>query len=301
MIHNGWDRDLLLMPMDDRTVDLMLQYSVQLVRCEPTTRITEFRSVNTRASGNGILHDVVCEPPAIDVSYIDGFDARPLRNRAMNHLYLRAFHAVASEGSFTRAAQVQRVNQSTLSSQVKALEEAYGVRLLDRRGRNVVPTDVGESTLSLTREVFRIQDESATVLDQSKRLQAGRLKVGADGPRHIMPVLDDFMRQHPNVVVSLTTGNARKVLLDLLNYETDVAIVASPKARETQLHIVPFCTYPLVVYVPHDHAWSRRKSIELADFAKERLIVRAGIDDAEAPVPRPATREGAARGPHRDR
>lgn len=155
----------------------------------------------------------------------------------MNYLYLRAFHAVASERSFTRAAQVLRVSQSTLSWQVKALEESYGVRLLDRRGRNVVPTDVGEATLALTREVFRIQDEIATVLDQSKRLQAGRLKVGADGPRHIMPVLDDFMRLHPNVVISLTTGNARKVLSDLLNYETDVAIVASPQgARDPAPH-----------------------------------------------------------------
>jgi hypothetical protein len=39
MIHNGRDRDSLLMPMDERTVDLMLQYSIQLIRCEPTTRI----------------------------------------------------------------------------------------------------------------------------------------------------------------------------------------------------------------------------------------------------------------------
>ena len=57
MIHNGRDRDSLLMPMDDRTVDLMLQYSIQLIRCEPTTRITEFRSVDTHASGNGIVRD----------------------------------------------------------------------------------------------------------------------------------------------------------------------------------------------------------------------------------------------------
>jgi LysR family transcriptional regulator, low CO2-responsive transcriptional regulator len=192
----------------------------------------------------------------------------------MNYLYLRAFHAVASERSFTRAAQVLHVSQSTLSWQVKALEESYGVRLLDRRGKNVVPTDVGGTTLALTREVFRIQDEIATVLDRSQRLQAGRLKVGADGPRHIMPVLDDFMRLHPDVVVSLTTGNAKKVLSDLLNYETDVAIVASPKARETQLHMTPFCTYPLVAFVSRKHPWSNRKTIGLKDFDGERLIVR---------------------------
>jgi len=54
MIHNGRDRDSLLMPMDARTIDLMLQYSIQLVRCEPTTH---FNAAGTYCTGNGILHD----------------------------------------------------------------------------------------------------------------------------------------------------------------------------------------------------------------------------------------------------
>jgi hypothetical protein len=54
MIHNGSDRDSLLMPMDAGTIDLMLQYSMQLVRCEPTTH---FNVAGTYCTGNGILHD----------------------------------------------------------------------------------------------------------------------------------------------------------------------------------------------------------------------------------------------------
>ena len=61
----------------------------------------------------------------------------------MNHAQLRAFHAVASEGSFTRAAAALHVTQPTLSGQVKALEESFGVRLFDRRGRKVMPTELG--------------------------------------------------------------------------------------------------------------------------------------------------------------
>jgi hypothetical protein len=54
MIHNGRDRDSLLMPMSPREADLMLQYSIQLVRCEPTTH---FNVSGTYCAGNGILHD----------------------------------------------------------------------------------------------------------------------------------------------------------------------------------------------------------------------------------------------------
>lgn len=58
----------------------------------------------------------------------------------MNLAQLRAFHAVAREGSFTTAAHALSVTQPTVSSQVKALEDSYGIRLFDRRGRQVVPT-----------------------------------------------------------------------------------------------------------------------------------------------------------------
>lgn len=63
----------------------------------------------------------------------------------INYSQLRAFHAVASHGGFTRAAAALHVTQPTLSGQVKALEEAYGVRLFDRRGRKVFPTELGRS------------------------------------------------------------------------------------------------------------------------------------------------------------
>jgi hypothetical protein len=54
MIHNGRDRDSLLMPMEPTSVDLMLQYSIQLVRCEPTSH---FNVAGTYCTGNGRLHD----------------------------------------------------------------------------------------------------------------------------------------------------------------------------------------------------------------------------------------------------
>jgi aminoethylphosphonate catabolism LysR family transcriptional regulator len=192
----------------------------------------------------------------------------------MNFIHLRAFHAVASERGFSRAAQLLNVSQPTLSAQVRELEEAYSVRLLDRRNRQIVPSDVGREVLALSREVFRLQDEIESLLEQSRKMQAGYLKVGADGPRHIMPVLKTFIGLHPGVTTSLRSGNARKTLEDLLNYETDVAIVALSRPAEPRLHAVPFCTYPLVAFVAGDHPWASRHQITLADFDGQRVVVR---------------------------
>jgi aminoethylphosphonate catabolism LysR family transcriptional regulator len=192
----------------------------------------------------------------------------------MNFIHLRAFHAVACERGFSRAAQILNVSQPTLSAQVRELEETYSVRLLDRRNRQIVPSDVGREVLALSREVFRLQDEIESLLEQSRKMQAGYLKVGADGPRHIMPVLKAFIDLHPGVTTSLRSGNARKTLEDLLNYETDVAIVALARPAEPRLHVVPFCTYPLVAFVASDHPWATRRRIALADFDGQRIVVR---------------------------
>lgn len=192
----------------------------------------------------------------------------------MNHLYLRAFHAVASERSFTRAAQVLNVTQSTLSSQVKALEEAYDVRLLDRRGRDMVPTDIGEALLAQCRELFRQHEDIDGLLSQSQKLRAGRLKIGADGPKHVLPILKQFMDLHPGINVTLSSGNAKKVAHDLLNYETDVALVATEGLAHAQLHLEPLTRYTLVAFVPRDHKLAVKPLMELSDFRAERLIIR---------------------------
>ena len=77
----------------------------------------------------------------------------------MNWAQLRAFHAVAREGSFTTAARALRLTQPTVSSQVSALEEGYGVRLFDRRGRRVVLTALGSSLHAATQRLFALEDE----------------------------------------------------------------------------------------------------------------------------------------------
>ena len=59
-------------------------------------------------------------------------------------IHLRAFHGVAREGGYTKAARTLNVSQPTLSLQIKALEEGYGVNLFERQGRGVRLTAFGK-------------------------------------------------------------------------------------------------------------------------------------------------------------
>src|SRR5687768_13461963 len=110
----------------------------------------------------------------------------------MNLAQLRAFHAVAAAGGFTRAAARLGVTQPTLSGQVKALEEAYGVELIERRGRQLALTEIGTALLDLTRRIFGLADEAEQLLGAARGLERGHLRLGADAPYHVLPALGAF-------------------------------------------------------------------------------------------------------------
>ena len=95
--------------------------------------------------------------------------------KTINIAQLRAFHTVAAEGGFTKAARLLNVTQPTLSQEVKALEEAHGLLLLDRSRRTVVPTEIGESLFAVTRRLFAAEQEALELLGGARHLEAGRL------------------------------------------------------------------------------------------------------------------------------
>ena len=74
----------------------------------------------------------------------------------MTPTQLRAFHLVAEAGSFSAAARESGLSQPNLSGQVTALEKAHGVRLFDRLGRSVVPTETGRQLQEITARLAEV-------------------------------------------------------------------------------------------------------------------------------------------------
>jgi aminoethylphosphonate catabolism LysR family transcriptional regulator len=191
----------------------------------------------------------------------------------MSHVELRAFHVVASEGSFTRAAATLRVTQPTLSMQVRALEERYGVALFDRRGRGVVPTPLGAQLLALTRRLFLVESEADELLARAHGLLTGQLRVGADGPYHVVAFLAAFRQRHPDVHVALQIGNSDDLLEQLHGYRTDVA-VAADIADDERLERVPCGVHRLVLLLPRRHKWSRRRTLSIHELNDQPMVLR---------------------------
>ncbi len=99
----------------------------------------------------------------------------------MNLFQLRAFDAVAREGSFTRAAARLFISQPAVTGHIKALEEHYQITLLRRTARRVELTEEGTKLAAITRAMFGLAEEAQVMLEANRQLLTGRLEVAATG------------------------------------------------------------------------------------------------------------------------
>ena len=191
----------------------------------------------------------------------------------MNFAQLRAFRAVAETGSVTRAAERLRVSQPAVTVQIKSLEEAYDVELFHRVNRRLLLSDLGRELLDIARRCFAAIDEATLLLAESGGLDRGSLKVGADGPYHVIGHLAAFRKAFPGVTVTLAIGNSDEMLESLLAFRTDVAVLAR-FVDDPRLSFISVARHRIVVFVPRNHRWARRRGVKLTDLAGVDMILR---------------------------
>lgn len=191
----------------------------------------------------------------------------------MNHLHLRAFHAVAVHGSFTRAARALNVTQPTISDQIKGLESRYEAKLFERHSRRVEMTALGRALYDVTRRQFKLEADAEQLLLTAKGLTHGQLRVAAGAPHLIIPLLGSFKRRHPGIQLSLQFGNSAIVLRSLFDRRCDLVVLPDIGA-DARLHALPIRRDRLIAFVEGGHPWSVRRSIHLADLQGQSLVLR---------------------------
>ena len=187
--------------------------------------------------------------------------------------HLRSFPAVAEHRGFTAAADALRISQPTVTTQVKELEERYGVELLVRRGRKVELTETGAALFEISRRIMSFSEEAEELLLSSGRLQTGQLRVAAVGPFHATEMIARFLALYPTIQVNMLLGNSDQTLQRVLDLESDVAILAHV-VDDPRIYSVPFSTHEVVVFVNTDHPWHGRESIAIAELVDQPLILR---------------------------
>ncbi|QOZ06795.1 LysR family transcriptional regulator [Bradyrhizobium sp. CCBAU 51765] len=138
---------------------------------------------------------------------------------------LRSFVSVVEAGGFTRAGARVHRTQSTVSQQIKRLEEDVGQLLLHRDGKDVRPTEAGERLLSYARRLLSLAEEARDVLRQPDSEGAIRLGIPEDFAAYRLPrLLGAFSRSHPGLRLDVRADQSKHLARDLERGELDLAL-----------------------------------------------------------------------------
>lgn len=195
---------------------------------------------------------------------------------------LRTFIRVVERKSFTLAAQDLHLTQPAVSFQIRSLEEEYGVELLDRSGREIIPTASGKLLLSFAKRILGLYEQSKLEIDRLNDLVRGTLVVGAStGPgEHILPqLLGRFKDEYPQIKIVLRISRTEEIIQQVLDRTLEVGIVGAI-VKDDALLFEPFIKDSLIIITAPQHHWAKRQSVMLADVLEEPFILQqkgAGI------------------------
>ncbi|GLH78647.1 transcriptional regulator [Bradyrhizobium sp. SSBR45G] len=139
---------------------------------------------------------------------------------------LRSFVSVVEAGGFTRAGERVHRTQSTVSQQIRRLEEDLGQTLLNRDGREVTPTEAGERLLSYARRLLALAEEARDVVARPGPDGAVKLGIPEDFAAYrLAKLLAAFSRAHPDLRLDVRADQSLNLKRDIERGDLDLALL----------------------------------------------------------------------------
>ncbi|HEY9214021.1 MAG TPA: LysR family transcriptional regulator, partial [Ancylobacter sp.] len=188
---------------------------------------------------------------------------------------LKYFVQIAESGNFSRAAEILRIAQPSLSQQMKNLEDELGVELLLRHARGVTPTEMGQQLYDHARRILEEVDRVKDVVRSQSINPSGRVAVGlpTSACRGLsIPLINAMAERQPNItlrVVEAMTGYLDEFLqLGRL----DVALLYDHKAFE---HVAwtEMMVEELMLFVPPGHPLASRGEVSFSEMFEHPIVL----------------------------
>ena len=177
--------------------------------------------------------------------------------------------------SFSRAAEKRFRTQPAISSQIRALEEEVGAKLLDRSGGKVSLTASGKLFQKFAEQILESRRAIVAAIAETERVPRGEIVVGANEGTclHILPeVFADFKRQYPDVAIGIKRADYAKVLESVIDNSVDFGVVSLP-VHDSRLKVVLIHRDELVVIAPPKHALAKLQAATVEKAAQFPLIM----------------------------
>jgi DNA-binding transcriptional LysR family regulator len=192
--------------------------------------------------------------------------------------HLRYFVAVAEAENVLRAAtQKLHVSQPAVSRQIRDLEDELGAQLFERTGKSVRLTEAGFLFLKEARAVLERTNEAVRSVRAFAQAGETELHVGytpALRAQIVSPTLRAFQREMPKVHVKLHDWSNEKIITGLRDGRLQLAFTVRPSKRgeSRDLRFEELLREQVRLAVPPTHPFAQRRSVSLADAAKEAFV-----------------------------
>jgi len=187
---------------------------------------------------------------------------------------VETFVAVATHGSFAKAAAVLFLTQPSVSTRIQGLERALGQRLFERHGRGVRLTHAGGVFVPFAERLLNTVAEGRAALDATQSAQGGLLTVAAalSVSTYLLPdIIKGFRAEHPAARVSIRAGHSRDVLRMVLEQEAEIGLARG--LAHPAVHTVRLGRDEIVLTVPRSHRFVRQREVRLSEVVREPLIL----------------------------
>ncbi len=185
---------------------------------------------------------------------------------------IAAFTHAARERSFSKAALVQGVTQSSITQHVAKLEQLMGTQLFVRRRDGLEMTEAGRELFALSDRLRTLEQLVEEKVQDYESLSAGHLRIIANAPRPVMPVIARYSRLFPKVQVQFTLVSWTLAMRSLRDRDVDIAVIAEPDAGAgLWINAIDETLYKL--HVRRDHPLAKRRSVSFVDLLGETVIL----------------------------
>lgn len=188
---------------------------------------------------------------------------------------LKTFLTVAQLLNFNRAGEVLNYAQSTVSAQIKALEEDFGVSLFDRLGKGIVLTEAGQLLTRYAQKMLDVENETMGLMANWEEPHGSiSIRIPQSVCTCYLPsIIKKYQEKYPKVSFDASTCAFSSLQQELRSGIVDVAFLLAESVNEADIKAEMLKIEPLVFVIEPNHKLTTQPYVNIRDMAKEPILL----------------------------
>jgi DNA-binding transcriptional LysR family regulator len=192
-----------------------------------------------------------------------------------NFLSLQLFLAIVERGSIAEAARQSFIAPTAVTKRMQELEDDFGVTLLVRTSKGVLPTAAGLALAQNVRAMTNLSSRMHTEMQDYAKGAYGHVRIVANASALIENLAEEiagYMSSHPGIRIDIEEAHSGDVVKAVRDGNADIGVFAPPAIASPGLDVCQYRSDRLAVAVPSDHPLASRKDVAFAELCDYPLI-----------------------------